>query len=75
MTVKVIATYGIKYETYQIEYLDEQVKEWLNAAGDWAGMPNVKALYETEDAAKMVAQQLSKVTGKIVRVIKEEVNQ
>lgn len=74
MTKQVIATYGVKYITYQVEYRDGHTKEWLSAAGDWGGIEGVKALYDTEDSAKMVAKQLSRVTGKVTRVIKEDVS-
>lgn len=72
MAQSVIAVYGVKYESFLIEYFEEHTKEWLIAVGKFPSGMSVQGFYKDEDAAKVVAQQLAKAENKVVRVIKEE---
>lgn len=71
-TKTVVATYGVKYEMFALEYFDDAVKEWLSAAGGWQDDFSIPGVFKDVRSAKSVAKQLARVTNKVVRVVKEE---
>ena len=66
----VVQVWGVQYAVHIVEYFDG--KEWIGATGPWEGQLNVHPFYTDVDAAKMVAQQLNRISGNITRVVKEE---
>ena len=54
---------------FEVEYLDTN-QEWISAAGGWAGVVGVKAMYADEHAASLTARTLHKSHGHDTRYVK-----